>query len=134
MRWIISINSYISFTVNFMTFTSKPCWYLPGQIFSGRTWNPSEINACIKSLKGVDGEHSEYQVSTINICVKNNITEDINNFYEDRKKVWGRRSRCEGGKLIVCLCLFLNWSLSLLYISILFYITCFELPHATYEE
>jgi hypothetical protein len=44
--------------------------------FSG-VRNSSGINVCTKSLGGVDGGPSEDQVSTRNICVKNDINEDI---------------------------------------------------------
>jgi len=44
--------------------------------FSG-VWNSSGINVCTKSPGVVDGGPSEDQVSTRNICVKNDINEDI---------------------------------------------------------
>jgi hypothetical protein len=39
--------------------------------------NFSGINACTKFYRGVDGGPFKDQVSTMNICVKNDINEDI---------------------------------------------------------
>jgi hypothetical protein len=96
-------------------------------------WDSSGINTCIKSPEGVDGGPSEDQVSTRNICVKNNINEDINELLWKYKKGWRRRSRGQREEAENVFFLSLNMSLFFLYIPLFFYIIYFELPHAMWE-